>query len=185
MAEEKKEARKDKEPAPEKAPDAAPKKKSPIMLIAIVGGLMVAEGAGMFLLMGATGKKPAPVAAAELHGEKEADEEHTIELPFIEDEFQTMQGTQVWIWDTQMVLQVKKRNEEHVTGVLERRDAEIKEEIAKMFRRATANQLREPGLETLNRQVLEYLTRLIGKDAEGHGRIERVLIPRCRGFFAN
>ncbi len=54
-----------------------------------------------------------------------------------------------------------------------------------MFRRASPNQLREPGLETLNRQVTAYVERILGKDSEGRERIEKVMIPRCRGFFAN
>lgn len=164
---------------------AAPKKKSPVKLAAIVGGVMVLEAVAMFMVLGATSSKPQGANAAELQGHDTSAEERTVEVPLLEEEFQTMQGTQIWIWDTSMVLQVKKRNEAYVTAQLEERDAEIHEAVAQMFRRATPNQLREPGMETLNRQVTAFLDKLLGKDAEGHERLEKLLIPKCRGFFAN
>lgn len=163
----------------------APKKKGSMKLVGIVGGAMVLEAAALFMVLGATSSKPRGANAAELQGHDAAAEEKTVELPLLEEEFQTMQGTQIWIWDTSMVLQVKKRNEKFVSDQLEARSAEIHEAVAQMFRRASPNQLREPGLETLNRQVTAFLNKLLEKDSEGHERVEKVLIPKCRGFFAN
>lgn len=183
----KKDAKKQEKPAEEGTPAAASpvKKGLPIKMIGIIAGIMVAEGAALFFVLGATGKAPQAAHAVELQGKEHADEEQTVEVPLVEEEFQTMQGTQIWIWDTQMVLQVKRRNEKYVTEQLERRKAEVHDEIAKIFRKAQPNQLREPGLETINRQVTAYLQKMMGKDADGHARIEKLLIPRCRGFFAN
>jgi flagellar basal body-associated protein FliL len=174
-------------PAAEAAPaeGAAPKKGKPMKLVAIVGGVMVLEAVALFMVLGATSAKPQGANAAELHGKDVVADERTIEVPLLEEEFQTMQGSQIWIWDTNIVLQVKKKNETHVTQVLEERAAEISEAIAQMFRRASPNQLREPGMETLNRQVTAFMAKLLGKDSEGKERLEKVLIPKCRGFFAN
>lgn len=186
MADEKKDPKKEKPAEGGAEGEAKPAKKGPpIKMIGIVAGLMIAEAGLLFFVIGATGKAPAAAHAVQLEGKEHADEELTLEIPLVEEEFQTMQGTQIWIWDTQMVLQVKKRNEKFVTEALERREAEIHDEIAKIFRKAQPNQLREPGLETMNRQVTAYLNKMLGKDAEGHERIEKLLIPRCRGFFAN
>ena len=66
--------------------------------------------------------------------------------------------------------------------MLENKAAEIKEGVAMIFRRAQHSQLKEPGLETINRQISAYVNQAIGKDAEGHERVVRVVIPKCRGF---
>lgn len=179
----------DKNAKPESDTEAPPasggKKKPPIVLIAGVALAMIVEGVAIFLVVGATGKKPAEAAAAELHGTEHADQEVTAEVELLAEEFQTMQGSQIWIWDTHIVLKVKEKNREFVEGELERRASEIREAVATMFRRSQPTQLREPGLETLNRQISAYLEKVVGKDPEGHERIERVMIPRCRGFAAN
>jgi flagellar basal body-associated protein FliL len=165
--------------------DAAPKKKSPIKLVAIVGAIMVIEAVGVFLVVGATGKKPADAHAAEIKGAEHADEEQTVEIPLVEDKFQSMQGAQIWIWDVNVVLKAKKKNEEFITKALEARAAEIHEAVSMIFRRAQLLQLREPGLETINRQISAYMNKLLGKDPEGKDRFERVVIPKCKGFAAN
>lgn len=163
----------------------APKRKGSMKLVGIVGGAMVLEAVALFVVLGATSAKPQGANAAELKGHDVAAEEKTVEVPLLEEEFQTMQGSQIWIWDTTVVLQVKSRNEKMVSEELEQRSAEIHEAVAQMFRRASPNQLREPGMDTLNRQISAFLNKLIGKDSEGHERVEKVLIPKCRGFFAN
>ena len=41
----------------------------------------------------------------------------------------------------------------------------------------------QPELTTLNRQITAYLSTIIKPDeADGHSRIERVLIPKCKGL---
>lgn len=166
-------------------PEGAQAKKSPIKMVGIVGAVMVLEAAALFMVLGATSGKPQGANAAELKGHDTAADDNTVEVLLLEEEFQTMQGSQIWIWDTNVVLQVKQRNEAFVNEQLEARNAEILEAIAQMFRRASPNQLREPGMETINRQITAYLGKMFGKDAEGHERLEKVLIPKCRGFFAN
>jgi flagellar basal body-associated protein FliL len=71
-----------------------------------------------------------------------------------------------------------------VNKVLETRAAEMKEGISMIFRRAQHTHLREPGLETLNRQLTSFLDSVFGKDAEQKSRIERVVIPKCKGYPA-
>ena len=161
------------------------KKKSPIKLVGIVGAIMVIEAVGVFMVVGATGKKPADAHAEEIKGAEHADTEQTVEIPLVEDKFQSMQGSQIWIWDVNIVLKAKKKNEEMISTALEARAAEIHEAVAMIFRRAQLLQLREPGLETINRQVSAYMNKLLGKDPEGKDRFERVVIPKCKGFAAN
>ncbi len=167
------------------APDGAAKKKSPIKLVAIVGAIMVIEAVGVFMVVGATGKKPADAHAEEIKGAEHADTEQSVEIALVEDKFQSMQGSQIWIWDVNIVLKAKKKNEESINKTLEARAAEVHEAVAMIFRRAQLLQLREPGLETINRQISAYMNKLLGKDPEGKDRFERVVIPKCKGFAAN
>lgn len=162
---------------------AAPaKKKPPIKVIGIVAALMIVEGGAIFVLVG---KMNAPQQAEAKHIEGEhADQEALVELPLIEDKFQNMQTGQVWVWDVSVYLKVRMKHSESVKKELEARQAEIKEAVSTMFRRAQMSQLREPGLETLTRQLTGYVNKLLSPDAEGKSRVERVLIPKCKGFSA-
>lgn len=158
---------------------AAKKKGLPMPLL--VGGLMLVEGVVVF---GAVKMLSAPAKseAAQLHGDAHAAEEALVELSLVEDRFQNMQTGRVWLWDVQIFLKVKAKHEEHVQFVLQARAAEIKEGISLLFRRASHTQLKEPGLETMNRQITAYVNEVIGADDEGHPFVERVMIPRCKGL---
>lgn len=164
------------------AEGAAPaKKKSPIATIGLVAGIMVAEAAVLYVLLGKTSAQPA-TAEAHVAGHDEAEKKETVEIELLDEKFQNMQTGKTWMWDVQIVLKVKQKNEELITPELEKRASEIKEGLAQVFRRAQHSHLVEPELITVNRQVHAFMDRLLGLDPEGHSRIERVLIPRCRGI---
>lgn len=171
-------------PAPAAEPEAAPKKKGPKGAI-IVAALMAVEAGAVFMVAKMTGPKPVEAAVEVQKGDGHDDHAATVEIPLAEERFQNMQTGQVWVWDTEIALKVPARNEEAVSKVLESRGSEIKEGLAAIFRRAQHSQLKEPGLETINRQLTAFVNQMVGKDAEGHERVERVLIPKCRGFPAN
>jgi flagellar basal body-associated protein FliL len=164
-----------------KAPEPPAKKKRPVKVIAAVAGLMVAEAVGVYVLIGMTGSGTQH-AAAEIHGADQGELQQLVEIGLVEDKFQNMQTGKVWLWDTQIVLKVKKKNEALVSEELEKRSAEIMEGIAQIVRRAQHAHLREPELTTLNRQLAAYLDKALGLDPDGSSRVERVLIPRCKGF---
>jgi hypothetical protein len=177
-----------KPPPPAEAPpaEAKPAKKGlPIKTVGIVAGLMIGEAVGVFLFVSATGPRPQSAGAQTIHGAEQADLDATVELPLIDDKFQNMQTGRAWIWDTEIVLKVRTRNQDYVSKELERRHAEIAEGIALIFRRSPHSNLKEPGLETVNRQLTAYMNQVLGKDAEGKERLERVVIPKCKGFPAD
>jgi len=163
-----------------KTENAEPKKKAGKSII-LIAGIMLAEAVGvyMFVSMGGGATKQ---AAAEIHGAEHADLQQLVEIDLLDDKFQNMQTGRAWIWDTQFVLKVKKKNQAYVEGELEKRAAEVKEGLAQIMRRAQHAHLREPELTTLNRQVTAYLDKAFGPDPDGHSRVERVLIPKCKGF---
>ncbi len=155
------------------------KKKSPMLVMIIVAALMVTEGAGVFVFMKMT--SPKPVEAAELMGEDEASGDTLVEIQLLGDRFQNMQQGRVWSWEIEIFLKVKTRNKERVEKILEERQAEIRQGIGQIIRKAKHAYLKEPGLETLHRQVIAYVNKVFGTDADGMNRIDQVLIPRCRG----
>lgn len=162
----------------------APKKKSPIKLFAIVGVLMVVQAGAIIGIMGATGPKAAVAKDVKLDTEHHEDEEATVEITLIDDRFQNMQTGRVWIWDTEIVLQVKTKHQKAVEEMLQKRAAEVREGVATIIRKAQHSQLREPGLESLNHIILSFVNRVAGKDAENEERIRRVIIPKCKGYPA-
>lgn len=172
----------DEEKQPETTEEAAPKKKLPIKMAAIMAVLMIVEAAGVFFVVGMTGRVPSETAADMIN---DNDQELTVELPLVEDKFPNMTQGPVWLWDVEIALKVKKKNEEHVSKVLEQHASEIKEGVSWIIRRAQHAQLKEPGLETLRRQLRAFLDEQLGEDLDGESRIEKVLIPRCRGFRAD
>jgi flagellar basal body-associated protein FliL len=176
-------ADKDEKKKPEGDAPAAPAKKGlPIKMIAVVGALMVAEAAGVFLFVGATSKQPQAAEAKPLEGHEKEDLEATVEIPLIDEKFQNMQTGRVWVWDTAIVLKVRARNQEYVTKELERRKAEVQEGLAMIFRRAPHSQLKDPDFQTMNRQITAYVNQMLGKDPEGRDRLEKLVIPKCKGF---
>jgi flagellar basal body-associated protein FliL len=169
--------------ASDAAPTAPAKKGLPVKLIGSVAALMVVEAVGVFFFVSAMSHQPQAAEATQVaQGE---DMEASVEVPLLEDKFQNMQTGRVWVWDTSIVLKVRARNQEGVKKELDRRKAEVAEGIAMIFRKAPHSQLKEAGLEAVNRQVTAYLNQVAGKDTEGRDRIERVVIPRCKGFPAD
>ncbi len=175
----------EKKPKEEKAPAAAEapsKKRPPIKLLGIVAGLMLAEGAGVYVFVGMTGGH-AKSAEAKVEGAEEKAAQETVEIELVDDKFQNMQTGHVWVWDVAIALKAKHRNEKAINEVLEKRSAEISEAISQIIRRAQHSQLIEPELTTLNRQVAAYLDTIIKPDdSTGASRIDRVIIPKCKGL---
>ena len=173
------------EPAATESTEDAPKKGGlPLKTIIIVAAIMLIEGVVVVGLLKMTGG-PSVAAAADLAGEEGADWESVVEVPLIEDRFQNMQSGRVWLWETSIVLKVKNKNKDLVEKRLERRKNEIHEGVSLIFRRAQDRHLKEPGLETVTRQLNRYIEDVFGVDADGMPRVERVIIPKCKGFPAD
>jgi hypothetical protein len=168
-------------PAAAPAEGAPAKKKPPIKVIGIVAAIMAAEAGALFVVVGKTGAKPV-AAAADVHGAEEAQAKQTVEIELLDDKFQNMQTGKVWIWDIQIVLKIKQKQQGYIAAELEKRSSEIKEGMSQIMRRAQHNHLSEPELTILNHQIHAFLDRALGTESDGRSRIERVLIPKCRGM---
>lgn len=156
----------------------------PKKLLIIVAGVMALEvvGVGAFLMLSGGGTEE---AAASVEYDPENDPEALMEIQVVADRFQNMHTGRVWQWECEVFVQVRRKNESVVLSTIERRNAELLAGISELVRKATHSQLREPELQSIKRKLEVYLNELFGADAEGQGRVERVLIPKLRGAPAD
>lgn len=168
--------------------DGGGKKKGGIKIIGVVAVLMALEGVGLFFALKGG---PAKSEAGEVHVNLEDDpSQRTEEILVVEDQFQNLQTGNVWIWDVGVYAEVKSKNFDQLDEILTRRSAAVREGISQIFSRAQHAQLKEPDRLTLNRQITSFLNKLVEEDAPATGAgehtklIERIVIPRCRGFPA-
>lgn len=168
----------------EQAAESPKSGKLGVKTMGMIAAIMLAEGAGVYFLVSMT--SGADNAAAQIAGEEEAEREKTQELLLVEDRFQNFDSGTVWLWDTAIYLQVRNKNVDKVQEIMKRREAEIKEGISLIFRRAEDRHLRsDPGLETITRQITTYVNDVFGTDKDELPLVERVIIPRCTGINAS
>ncbi len=165
--------------------DAKPsKKKLPIKVIGIVAVLMIVEAGAVFVLLG-SGKPQAGHAETDAAHLVDDESEKTQELELVTDKFQNLTSGEPWVWDLSIFLQIKNKHADQVGGVLEQRQAEIKEGLGQIVGRARHSQLIEPERQTLTRQVGAFLAKIDGTTVDGKPLVERVIISKCRGFKAD
>ncbi|MGD1916312.1 MAG: hypothetical protein ACFCBV_09025 [Phycisphaerales bacterium] len=152
-------------------------------LIAIILAIMTVEGVGSFLFVTMMSSTPED-AVAELVTD-ETDPEALVEVLLTDEQYQNMTSNQVWIWEAQIFLKVRRKNLEFVERQLEQRNAEIQEGITQIFRRAKLTELREPDFRTGSRQLTAIVNDLFGTDADGLPRVERLVLAKLRGFARN
>ncbi len=155
---------------------------SPKLLAAILA-VMAVEGAGVFLFVTVMSSTPKD-AAAEMVSDAD-DPEALVEIMLTEEQYQNMTSNQVWIWEAEIFLKVRRKNQDFVQGQLEQRSAEIQEGITQIFRRAKLTELREPDFRTGSRQLTALVNEVFGNDADGLPRVERLVIAKLRGFPRN
>ncbi len=155
-----------------------------LKMIIIIAAIMVLEAGALFFVITKLAG-PKTIEASELVGLEGTGEEAPVEIELIKDRFQNIQTGRVWEWRVEIFLRVRQKNLEEVTRLMERDAATLKEGIALIFRRAHDRHLKEPGLETVTRQVTSYLNEQFGVDADGIPLIDRVIIPECKGYPAD
>ncbi len=165
------------------AEKAEGKKGPSVKLLAVIAAIMAVEGAGVFLFITMMSGGPKD-AAAEIVSEDE-DPEALVEVLLTDEQYQNMTSNQVWIWEAQIFLKVRRKNQDYVQKQLEQRSAEIQEGITQIFRRAKLTELREPDFRTGSRQLTALINDLFGNDADGLPRVERLVIAKLRGFTRN
>ncbi len=160
------------------------KKGLPIKTIGIVLALLIAEGVGVVAVL-SMGGTPETVKGGELELTPMDELETLGELLIVREKFPNHSSGRVWLWDVEVQVQIKEKNREYVENTLSERQAEIKTGVGRIIRTAHNNQLQEPNLETMTRQITQYLREVFGSDADGEPRVEKVLLPQFVGFPAD
>jgi len=172
----------EKKPDTEKTQDK-PKKASLKIMMMVAVAMIIEAG----VLLGAAMMTKTPEVSAESFAEKEnSDLDRLIEIPVLNDRLSNSRQGVVYLYETEIVIQVKARHEEDVTKRLEENTAHTKMVVSTLWRQAEPRYFDEPQLSTLTRQVEEELSDIVGEDPKsGDPYIEGVLIPVLRGFPAN
>jgi flagellar basal body-associated protein FliL len=152
----------------------------PIKTIAVVTAIMFLEAGGVYVFMRMTGRTP-EVASATLMDEDQ-NEDTPVEVQLIAGTYTNLSTNQNWMWEIDIYLKVRRRNEELVNKTLERRKAEIAEGVGLIIRKAQHAHLKEPELLTIQRQLGALVSEIFGSDPDGAPRVERVMIAKCTGL---
>jgi flagellar basal body-associated protein FliL len=152
------------------------KKKNPLILFGVVGVLMLLEAVGVYVLVTMTSPDS---TSAMVDLENGADEASRLtEVLLVEDRFINISTGRVWQWQATIYLKVADKNLERVQSDMEKRQAEIKQGVAEIIAAAQDRHLREPGRETVKRQLTAYVNEVFGHDGEGAPRVASVVISR-------
>ncbi len=154
-----------------------------VKVLAVILAIMAVEGVGVFLFVTMMSSKPQD-AAADIVSDAE-DPDALVEIMLTDEQYQNMTSNQVWIWEAEIYIKVRRKNQDFVQTQLEQRSAEIQEGITQIFRRAKLTELREPDFRTGSRQLTALVNDVFGNDADGLPRVERLVIAKLRGFPRN
>lgn len=156
-------------------------KKGGMKTMIVVGAIMLVEAVAVFGIMKFTMGSNSSAEMANLEGEEVNESERAVEVELIKERFQNMATGRVWQWEVHVVLRVRNKNVPRIETEMEKRANEIHEGIGRIVRSAQDRHLREPGLETITRQLTQYVNEVFGFDQDGVPRVDRVIVPRCMG----
>ena len=165
-----------KETTPKAAAPEEVKSTGRFKTLAIIGGIMLLEGGGLFLITKMIYQKPEELSAEVLDPKAQLLEnikEHVeISLPEI-NAFNRRQG-RLYMYNIEVSIRVKTIREEDVKNIIEARKGTIFDRLNTVIRSAEVKHLNEPGLGTIRRQFKFELNRVMGDDE----LILELLIPK-------
>lgn len=177
---------------------AAPTKKKGIKALltklpVLLGGAMVIEAILLVGVMKMLSGGPSTAEGAELalaepaageHGaDGEIDPNGQAEIVAVEMRAPNKLSGRTFLYDVSIYVSVKNANLETVKTALETRKALISDRVRTIIAQSDPSKLdggKEPGLETLRRQVKYQLDEILGT-----GMIDEVLVPRCIPYRAD
>lgn len=144
----------------------------------LLGGILVAvmllEGGGIFFAMRFFGADAAPASGAGLVDVEPQEPSHQ-ELLVANFRAPNMKTGKLYLYDIEIQVLVAEKNVERVRELLENRKATFEDRLARIVRSADPQQLQEPGLEILRRQVKHEIDQIAGQE----DIVSEVLIPKC------
>jgi flagellar basal body-associated protein FliL len=185
----------------------ASKSKRLPLILGLVLGVAIAEGAAFFLVFKMNGGGPTAAKAEGSHAEStpaegakaegghgsktegEAAAPAATSQPATTAEVTVLRNLRVpneksgrmWIYDLDISVVVSAGEKERVEGLVKQRGGEIGDTLARIIRSAPDRMLRETDLRALRYQVLEALRSISGEE----NLVQKVLIPRFVPIPAN
>lgn len=163
-------------------PVEPPKKRFPLKTLIMLVGVLLMEVITVVVAFSLAGG-PEPVSADHTgantlveDGNKEAEE------LVIEDRFANSRRGDVYLYDAEIFVVVRKKHQEKVKNDLKSMSAQVHSDILTIFRRADPSFMHEDELQTLSRQIKSALDARLGVDADGQPIVRRVLMTRCTEY---
>jgi hypothetical protein len=162
---------------------APSRRRLPIKAALILGAVMVIEFlilGSVFVLMGG----PADVKADPAKADLEATAEQPVEEFVIADKYPNTKRGRTYLYDTEIYVVVKRKSQDKVKELIKSMTAQISADVRTVIGRAEPNQLLEPTLATIKRQVKAVLDERLGMDEDGRPRVQEVVITKFTQFRA-
>ncbi len=162
---------------------AEPKKKLPIktlMVIVVVLLLEMVTAIVAYMMAGGPDETMADRQGAALVDDGTAPVEQLV----VEERFANSKQGAVYLYDTQIYIQIQKKHQPKAEEMLKNMSATISADIHTIFRRAEPSYMHEDALQTLTRQIKEVLDKHL-VDEEKKSMVQKVLITRCTEYRAD
>jgi flagellar basal body-associated protein FliL len=165
-------------PAPEAAKSSkGGTLKTLIMLVAV----LALEGGTIGVTMMMVGG-PREVQGVSLEVDQMADQNKVVEVLVVKDKFENLKTGRQFLYDTEVYITVRKRDETAVTNALAAQKAQIAMAIGTVVRQSDPAFLQEATYATLRRQIKAKLDEMFDKDPDGQSIVQEVLVTRCIPF---
>lgn len=155
-----------------------PRRRLPLKTLLVLAGILALEIVTVTIAFMMAGG-PAPVSAHQGADPLADDGNKESEELVIEDRFANSRRGDVYLYDSEIYVVVRKRHQAKVKEQLKNMSAQIHADIATIFRRADPSFMHEDALQTLCRQIKAALDVRFGVDTAGEPVVIRVLMTRC------
>jgi len=184
MAKQQQEAKEPQAEEPQQVPAAGGKRRKNLVLVGVIGGVMLIEGAAVFVLAKHFGAQPAAAEAKDhggLNPEEGEKKPEPVELEIVRLRAQNEKAQRVVVYDLSVYAVTTKEHEEKLKGMVEQRRALIQDRFSSVIRSADPKVLMEADPATLRQKFKQELAQIVGDEK----MIEQVLIPSIVSFREN
>ncbi|MCK4658343.1 MAG: hypothetical protein KAV82_02375 [Phycisphaerae bacterium] len=148
--------------------------KKKLITLVIVLGVMLIEGAAIFVVVRMTGESPEDLQAAELENREDLLKNMDAELPLGECDAINRKSGRSIVVHLVLYARVAADKQKNTLQLIEKRQSTIKDRVQMILRRADPQHLHEPNLDTIKRQIKFELDKILEDDE----LILEVLIPQ-------
>ncbi len=149
-----------------------------LLTAAVVGGLMLLEGVGIFVAVKFIGGGPDTLRAGDgTGGGSDADGKMSSSEVRVTDLMAfNSNGGRVFVYQLSVYAEIDTKDSSRIKDMIESRQNAIDDRLSKVIRSSDPKYLDEPGLETLRRQFKHELGQILGDESH----IKAILFPEFK-----